>query len=130
MSNSIQQKLDLFEKTIAKLERAIFSDLVPWDSVKEWEVGLSKNISNTMNTLVYKEENVMIFETVIPPKGQFPHHWHDFQESNFVISGFYTNAAGLQEKGKWIRYESHEAHLVSNESEDIDLKIIVIFTKE
>ena len=65
MSKKIQEKLNLFEKTISKLETAIFSDLVPWESIKNWETGQSKNISNTMNTLIYKEENVMIFETFI-----------------------------------------------------------------
>jgi len=130
MNNFIQEKLSQLTCSIDVLETAIFCNLVSWESVQSWEQGISKNISGTTNTLVYKEENVMIFETVIPPGVTFPHHWHDFEEHNFVISGLYTNAGSVYKSGKWIKYESNEAHTVSNDSKDVDLKIIVIFTKK
>lgn len=130
MNNRIQEKLDELNDCISHLEIAIFSDLVSWDSIQCWNVQEAKNIAGTKNTLVYREENIMVFETIIPPGITFPHHWHDFEEHNFVISGFYTNAGSVSKKGRWLRYKSHEAHEVSNNSKTSELKIIVIFTKK
>jgi hypothetical protein len=130
MDNMILEKFNDLTEAITKLEIVVFSNLVSWDSVQHWEQFEAKNIAGTMNTLLYKEENVMIFETIIPPGVTFTHHWHDFEEHNFIISGFYTNAGSVSKSGKWLRYESYEAHNVSNESESTDLKIIVIFTKK
>ena len=123
-------KIRELERILAKCERMAFNDLVSWDDVKNWKVGETKIISHATNMLIAKEENIMIFKTIIPPKTVFTNHWHDFHERNFIISGFYTNANIIYSKGTWVGHSSYEPHEVSNESEDEDLVLFVHFTKE
>jgi quercetin dioxygenase-like cupin family protein len=128
MSN-ILTKLNKLSFLVEQLEVVIFDKLVSWESVQNWNVGESKEISGSINLLVYREENIFIFETIIPPGVTFSSHWHDFYEHNFVISGTYTDEAGSRKIGQWVKYDPEKIHEVSNLSRDKELKLIVIFTR-
>lgn len=127
MENIIKNKINEIDEALKAVEEIIFNGLVSWESVKNWGLRVSKVINNSLNTLIYKEENIMIFETIIPPKTIFPMHWHDFKEQNFVISGVYSDNGKTFFKNDWVGYDVLVPHQVTNLGEE-ELKIIVIFT--
>lgn len=127
MENLLKNKINQIDEALKAVEEIIFNGLVCWDSIKRWRIGQTKTINNSLNTLIYKEENIMIFETIIPPKTIFPMHWHNFNEQNFVISGVYTDNGKTYSKDEWIKYGVGVPHQVSNNG-DNDLRLIVIFT--
>lgn len=118
------------EAILDRCESMVFHDLVSWKSVQEWEVGESKEISGSLNRLIAKEANIMIFETVVPAGVAFNNHWHDFREHNFIISGIYKDSSSVKERGRWEHYRPYEKHEISNASAEEELKMIVIFTVE
>lgn len=126
----IEDKRKKLESVMDKCEVMAFTDLVSWRSVQEWKVGESKAICNSINKLILKEKNIMIFETMIPPGVTFINHWHDFREHNFIISGLYRDASSEYRNGTWAHYKPYQKHEVHNPSEDEELKIVVIFTME
>jgi anti-sigma factor ChrR (cupin superfamily) len=126
----ILNKVKKLSFLIEQMEVVVFDKLVSWDSVQKWKVGENKNISGSLNLLVYREENIFIFETVIPPGITFASHWHDFNEQNFIISGTYTDGAGAHALGHWVKYDAEQIHEVSNNTKDKELKMIVIFTRD
>lgn len=129
MNNRISKKVDEISKSLLELEQIVFNDLVSWESVKNIKIGEVFNVDGSINKKIYQEFNIMIFETIIPPYTEFPAHWHDFKEKNFIIKGDYFNSEGKQQESSWVEYEKHEKHKVLNKGKT-DLKLIVIFTKD
>lgn len=130
MLSEIKLKLNKIDIELRKCEIMTFHDLVPWSEVMAWKVGEIKNISGSRNELIYREENIFIFETIIPPKVVFSYHWHDFNEHNFIVTGLYKDDNSTKESGEWVGYPPFIPHEVLNPSETEHLKTIVIFTKE
>jgi len=127
MKSTIQNKINELNQAIAKVEDIIFTNLVSWDSVQHWQIGETKKINKSLNTLIYKEANIMIFETIIPPKTIFPMHWHNFKEQCFIISGVYTDNGKTYSKDEWVKYDVFVPHEIINNNKN-DLRLIVIFT--
>ena len=129
MSNKIQEKLNLLTKEICKIQTMLIHSLLTWKELSDWAIGESRNIDGTLNYKVWEEDNIMIFKTTIPDGVSFPRHWHNFKEQNYVIEGFYNDASNKASKGEWVKYEELEKHLVENKDKELDLKIMVIFTR-
>jgi len=129
MSEKIKEKILELTENIAKLESIVFQKKVPWEIVENWEVGVTKKIGDSVNTKIFGDDNILIFLTTIPAGFVFPSHWHDYNESNYVISGVYYDNGILATKGEWVRYNINKSHEVESLGE-VELKILVIFTKK
>jgi hypothetical protein len=130
--NSLVKKVEDLTKNIEKLETMVFKDEVSWEDVNllQWKIGESKYISGSLNTKIFEKNNIIIFNTVLPPLCIFNKHYHKkFTENNFIMSGIYEDANGQHGKGCWITYKNGVIHKVANPSPIEDLDIIVIFTK-
>jgi quercetin dioxygenase-like cupin family protein len=129
MSEKVKQKLLELTDNIAKLESIVFQKKVSWETVENWEVGKTKRIGDSVNTKIFGDDNILVFLTTIPAGFIFPPHWHDYNESNYVISGVYYDNGIYAEKGEWVRYNINKIHEVQSVGE-AELKLLVIFTKK
>lgn len=130
--NSLVKKVSELTKNIEKLETMVFKDEVSWDSVdiNSWAIGETKMISGSTNTKILERDNIMIFETKLPPLCVFAKHFHKFfNENNFIITGVYQDADGIHGHGSWVTYLNGKVHKVCNPSPIEDLDLIVIFTR-
>lgn len=95
-----------------------------------WDVGETKDLHGTLNTLVYKDETVLKFNTVIPAGGSFLPHMHEVVEQVHVIKGVLRDYLhrGEWREGDVMSYDSHVAHAPYNPSDD-NCQLLVVFDR-
>lgn len=76
------------KEEIKEVQSIDFDNLQTFRSVyRSWNLGDTKEIGGSVNTLIIKKENHMRFLTRIPPGVVFPLHWHNFLEECVVLKG-------------------------------------------
>lgn len=129
VSKKFDGLLDKIEKQLDQAAKMKFKGFQPVSVFREWEVGETRNINGTLNTLIYKTEDHFCFFTVIPPSSKFKTHWHDWIECCYVVQGLLGDENQPDKKwrmGEVCRYKLGEVHTPKNLL-DMDLKLFVHF---
>ena len=121
-------KLKQLTEKVEEMRKVIFANIVDWDQLVSISLNETVMIDGTFNTKLYEDNCCIIFKTIIPPKGIFPYHLHDFLEQDLVIKGELEDLSKKYKKNDWMVYEPYVGHEVKNTS-DKPASIIVIFTK-
>ena len=123
-----------------------FVDMITWaDALAlNWPVGetfdiIGVDIDGTklppaINTKVYEDEILMVFNTIIPPGAAFrPKHCHDYIEVCYIMKGVFSDEIRGKDylPGEYCAYDVNEYHLPKNQNkETVELIVFWVNTTD
>ena len=95
-----------------------------------WQIGETRDLNGTLNTLVEKRPDAYIFNTIIPPNTGFPPHFHEKDEFVQVISGTMKDhlVKGVWGAGSSLIYKEMKAHAPYNDTSK-NVQLLVTFKR-
>jgi hypothetical protein len=108
-----------------------FSKRIDWAKIVAWPVNETRMINGTFNTKTYQDRTEARFITRLPPKTEFPEHWHDVGECCEVQEGVLADLLSGQvwAKGEIAVFPTGTNHTPHNPSPTDDTRVLVTFKK-
>lgn len=124
------QKETIYLMQSIRMSRMKFQGMQRLEDFEDWDIGETRDISDCISTLKYKDENVFKFDLVIPIGQGFPSHTHNVVERIDVIFGKMKDSLV---HGEWtsgsVRFiDSYSPHAPYN-SGDKNLHVLVTFDR-